>query len=264
MGVSTIAKDLQNEIRRYLFGQLAEADEERLELRLLTEPAFVEEFDTVVDEVTDQYVRDELADSERDSFEKSFLTTAEGKKKLRFASELLDQAGERVAEITPSVVAAERQPGFFDWIPAFWQSQSMRLAATAAAVVIIAGGIFLISKSFRVRSTTYTPLSLSISTSSRADGVPPARVRLESGIAGIQLNLAIPEGERDAKNYRVKLIPGDGGERDFPVEERKEQSVVVKIPASSLPRGSYAIHLFRVESDGTEQRIQGSYLFDIE
>lgn len=259
----TIAKDLQNEMRQYLFRQLAEADEERLELRLLTEPAFVQEFDTVVDEVTDQYIRDELADSERDGFEKGFLTTTDGKKKLRFASELLDRAGERVAGITPSVVVAERRPGFFDWVPAFWQSQSMRLAATAAAVVIIAGGIFLISKSFRVRPTTYAPVSLSISASSRADGVTPARVRLESGIAGIQVNLAIPEEERGAKNYRVELS-GDSGERDFPVEERKEQSVVVKIPASSLPRGSYAIHLFRIDSDGTEQRIRGSYLFDVE
>ena len=52
-GVATITKDQENEIRRYLFGQLPEADEESLELRLLTDPAFVEEFDTIVDEVTE-------------------------------------------------------------------------------------------------------------------------------------------------------------------------------------------------------------------
>ena len=56
-GIVTIKKDQENEIRRYLFGQLPEADEEVLELLLLTEPAFVEEFDTVVDEVTDQIGR---------------------------------------------------------------------------------------------------------------------------------------------------------------------------------------------------------------
>ena len=56
---------MQNEVRRYLLGELEEAEQERIELRLLTDPSFGEEFDTIVDELTDQYVRDELTDDER-------------------------------------------------------------------------------------------------------------------------------------------------------------------------------------------------------
>ena len=82
-GAATITKEQENEIRRYLFGQLQEADEESVELRLLTDPAFVEEFDTIVDEVTDQYVRKELSDSDRKGFEKSYLTTTEGRQKSK-------------------------------------------------------------------------------------------------------------------------------------------------------------------------------------
>ena len=145
-GVATINKDQENEIRRYLFGQLPEADEESLELRLLTEPAFVEEFDTVVDEVTDQYVRKELTDSERKGFEESYLTTAEGRQKVRFTSELLERAA---AERGAAVVKPVTAPGFFDRVHAFWQVQSLRLAATAAAVVIIAGWTVLRLKSFQ-------------------------------------------------------------------------------------------------------------------
>lgn len=63
---------MQNEVRRYLLGQLEAAGEERIELRLLTDPSFGEEFDTIVDELTDQYVNNELTDEERERVEKYF------------------------------------------------------------------------------------------------------------------------------------------------------------------------------------------------
>src|ERR1051325_4151382 len=72
-GATIIVKDGQNEVRRFLLGQLEDADQERIELRLLTDPSFGEEFDTIVDELTDQYVRNELPDDERERVEKYFL-----------------------------------------------------------------------------------------------------------------------------------------------------------------------------------------------
>jgi hypothetical protein len=201
-GVATITKDLENEIRRYLFGQLPEADEERLELRLLSEPAFVEEFDTVVDEVTDQYVRDELEAGERKGFEKSYLTTSEGKQKVRFTSELLERAA---AERGPAVVKPIPEPGLFDRISALWQVQSLRLAAIAAAVVMIVGGAYLALRP----AMNYATLALSISTASRGEGPAPAKVKLESGVPGLEVNLAIPEQAKGAKDYRVKLVNVD-------------------------------------------------------
>ncbi len=58
MGVSIIITEEKNEVRLYLLGQMGEAEEERVELRLLTDPSFGEDFDTVVDEITDKYVGD--------------------------------------------------------------------------------------------------------------------------------------------------------------------------------------------------------------
>ncbi len=244
---------------------MEEAGTEELELRLLTEPSFVEEFDTVVDEVTDQYARNELEASERRVFEAKFLATAEGQQKLSFASELLERAiAERDDAVPKPVSESDGKPGFFEWIGTFWQSQSMRLAASGAAVVIIAVGIFLISDSFRSRSKDFAMLDLSISNSTRGGGNAPASVKLESGIGGIQANLAIPEQARGAKDYRVKLIPGDGPERDLTVDHRTDQVVIVKVPASLLRRGQYAIQMFSVHSDGTSPRIPGSYYFDVE
>jgi hypothetical protein len=257
-GVATITKDLENEIKRYLFGQMPEADEEDLELRLLSDPEFVEEFDTVVDEVTDQYVRDELEGSERKGFEKRFLTTAAGQQKVKFTSELLERAA---AERGRTVVKPVPEPGFFDRISAFWQVHSLRIASTAAAVVIIAVGFYLIWPS---GSTNYAMLSLSISTANRAENAAPAKVKLESGMAGVEVNLAIPEQAKGAKDYQIKLVSADLSEHDLKIDKRDDQTVTVKIPASLLSRGQCAIQISRLTPNGSYTRIPGSYYFNIE
>ena len=256
-GVATISKDQENEIRRYLFGQLPEADEERLELRLLSDPAFVEEFDTVLDDVTDQYVRNELDASEQKRFETGYLTTAEGQQKVRFASELLERA---TAERRGPVVKPIPEPGFFERLGAFWQVQSLRLAAIAAAMVIIAGGAYLALRP----AMNYATLALSISTATRGQASAPARVKLESGVPGVEVNLAIPEQAKGAKDYRVKLVSGDESEQDLAIEKRDDQTVTVRIPASSLSPGQYAIKMFRLNPDGSFTRIPGSYFFNVE
>ena len=252
-GVGTISKDEENEIRRYLFGQLPEADEERLEIRLLSEPSFVEEFDTVVDEVADQYVRNELQGSEREGFQKSYLSTEQGRQKLRFTSELLERAANREAPV-PVI-----QPGFFDRLRAFWRVHSLRLAATAAAVVIIAIGLILI---WPPGSTNYAMVRLSISNANRGEGPAPQKVKLESGVPGVEVNLVIPEQAKGAEAYSLKLVV-DGTPHDLQIDKRADQTLTVKIPASSLTRGQYAIQLSRIDA-GTVTRIPGSYYFNIE
>lgn len=252
-GVTNISKDQENEIRRYLFGQLPEADEERLEIRLLSEPSFVEEFDTVVDEVTDQYVHDELQGSERKGFEESYLRTAQGRQKLRFTSELLERAANR--DVPVPVI----QPGFFDRVRAFWQVQSLRLAATAAALAMIAGGYYLTLRP----AMNYATLALSISTANRGEGPAPQKVKLESGVPGVEVNLAIPEQAKGAKEYSLTLVGGDGTLHDLQIEKRDDQTLTVKIPASSLSRGQYAIQISRLDA-GTVTRVPGNYYFNIE
>jgi len=255
-GVATINKDEENKIRGYLFGQLPEADEESLELRLLSEPAFVEEFDTVVDEVTDQYVRNELQGSERKGFQESYLRTDEGRRKVRFTSELLERAAKRGAVVP----VPTEESGFFDRVRALWRLQSLRLAATTAAVAMIAGGAYL---SLRP-AMNYAPLALSISTASRGEGPVAGKVKLESGVPGVEVSLAIPEQAKGAKDYRVKLVSGDGTLHDLQIEKRDDQTVTVKIPASLLSRGQYAIQISRLNPDGTDTRIPGNYYFNIE
>ena len=72
-GAVTIKNNEKNKVKDYLLGRADEADAEQLELRLLTDPAFGEEFDTIVDELTDEYVGNELQEPERKRVEQYFL-----------------------------------------------------------------------------------------------------------------------------------------------------------------------------------------------
>ena len=246
-------------MRQYLLGELGEADEESFELRLLTDPAFGEEFDTVVDEVTDQYIQNDLQDGERQRVEQYFLTTTERQQKLEFASELLRHAkAERGPEqfAVPQVV--ETPPGLLEKIRAFLATRSFApFAAMAATLVVVASVSF-----YLLRPGSYTSLDLAMSGSNRAESTFPPRSKMPG--AGIHINLAIPESAKGAPDYRVKLINGDAVEKDLPIEERNDQTIKVTAPASSVTRGRNVIQLWKVKPDGSVDRVQGSYFFDVE
>jgi hypothetical protein len=259
---------VQNEVRRYLLGELEEAEQERIELRLLADPSFGEEFDTVVDELTDQYVRDELTVDERKRAEKHFLSAPERRGKLEFATELLSRAdaerGQRaersqVATVRPIVPPAT--PSFLDQIRAFWRRPTLAHGGLIAAVLLVVVGLVFFLLSFG-NSSEYMALNVPLSISDRAESVAPVSAQLAG--AGLELNLPIPDQAKDARELRLRLIDENGVERDLTLAERTDQAMKVRIPADWLSRGSYVIHLSRVKDDGSTERVRGSYNFVIE
>ena len=258
--MSIIIKEDKNEIRRYLLGQLEEADQERLELRLLTDPSFSEEFDTVVDEIADQYAGDELEGKEREGVEQHFLQSTERQQKVLFARELIQRAAsERGARRV-----ADPKPRFWESVSAFWgrQSLSPRTAMVMATLVIAVGLAFLVGTVFFPPSGTDVFLALNINTSDRASGseIPP--VKLGPGTRRLRISLKLPAQTPPAQTYRVELLDDQERSRDLPIEEAA-QSVIVTIPANEIARGSYIIRLYTVNADGTEQRIRGNYVFNV-
>ena len=256
---------MQNEVRRYLLGELEEAEQERIELRLLTDPSFGEEFDTVVDELTDQYVRDELTDDERKRAEKHFLSTPERQQKLEFATELLNHAdaerGERSQMATVRPVVAPAIPSLLDQIRAFWRRPTLAHGGLIAAVLLVVAGLVFFLLSFG-KSAEYMALNVPLSSSDRAESVAPVSAQLAG--AGLELNLPIPEQAKDAQDLKLKLIDENGVERDLTIAERTDQAIKVRIPADWLSRGSYVIQLSMVKPDGNVERVRGSYNFVVQ
>ncbi len=265
-GELIIVKNEKNEIRRYLLGQLDTESEERLELSLLSDASFIEEFDTTVDEITDQYVRNELQATERQQVEQYFLKSTERKNKARFAAELLQAADEQAGKVEDAVVrpAITTEPGIFERIRLFLSgpSVSLRLATALTAMVILVGVVYQISRPGP--SGNFAVVNLTISTSDRATGSKPETVKLSPGTPGIRFVLNVPDQSPPAKSYRVELIDEQEVPRNLPVKEWNAQSVIVEVPANKITRGSYLIHLHVLKLDNKEERIRGSYSFVVE
>lgn len=251
-------------MRRFLLGQLDEAGQEKIELLLLTDRAFVDEFDTVVDELTDQYVRNELNNDERARVEKYFLNTPERQQKLEFATELLSRAdaerGERVERLTVS----EPKLSWFEQILAFLKQPTFARGALAAAAIVIVGSLVLTPVVLRnFYPAQNVAVELAISSADRATGATPTRVKMPWRSSGLDATLNLPEQDRDGKAYRVELR-GSAGKENLTVSGRTDQAIKVTVPSTMLSSGSYVINVFKMKADGIEERVRGSYYLDVE
>ena len=213
-------------------------------MRLLTDPAFGEEFDTVVDEITDEYLQNDLPDEERERVQQYFLSSAERQSKLEFAAELLRRAEAQRGKKEGS------KAGVLEQIAAFWRRPAFAL--TVAGLLVVAGLIYFVVR--RDNPTNYLAMNLTISAADRAEGAEPVKVKLPANTS-LRITLTIPANARGAKDYVARLVGGS----ELQIDERNEQTVTVTIPAGSLSPGTYAIQLFK-----DKQRIPGSYFFAVE
>lgn len=120
-----MARAEEHKIRKYLLGQLPEAEEEQVELRLLTEPDFAEEYDIVVNELTDDYIAGKFEGEELKQVEEHFFKSSDRRNKLKFAVALKKRKAELDAD-----------KGKKNWFSPY--------LAIAAAVALLAGGGFYI------------------------------------------------------------------------------------------------------------------------
>lgn len=259
---------MKNEVRRYLLGQLTEADEERLELRLLTEPDFIEEFDTIVDEITDQYVSGELPSSERKQVEKYFLTARQRRENLNFASTLINHAAaSRNVKAAPVVEMAPRlpKPGWWERLWAFWtpQNAAVRVALSTAVVVIALGLVFIAIRPMSGPQNIVS-VELRVSSSDRAEGPQSERLTLAPDTDAVRILLHLPESSTQYANYRVEMVTQDNTRRFLEVGEQNPRTVTALVPADMLPRGRYALNVFGVRPDGNEERLPDTYFLTVE
>src|SRR5947207_3162054 len=80
----------------------------------------------------------------------------------------------------------------------------------------------------------------------------------------LRIFLTLPEGSAPATRYRAELLNENGETKSFETAGQDSRSVSVVIPSAQLARGQYVLKLFKTEADGAEQRVGGSYLFNVE
>lgn len=94
-GGTHIVQESDNQLKRYLLGELEEPEEEQLELRLLTDPDYARQFDLAVDEIVDRYVAGKFTGAELKRVRDYFFNSKERLEKLRFALALKEQKSRR-------------------------------------------------------------------------------------------------------------------------------------------------------------------------
>jgi hypothetical protein len=244
-----ITVETKSEIRRYLLGQLDEASGERLELRLISEPEVVEEFDVVVDELIDDYVAGELSEVDRQKAESHFLVAPERQEKLVLARALRTFVHKnRKASPQTSTIPPKRIPAYI------W--------ATAIALFVVLG-LAAAWTLTRQRPTQTVALTLNITTSERGTATRPERITIDSNVGELRLSLRLPDNEPKSSNYRVVLVNADGTSQDIPVDRVNDQFVVVSVDTSTLTSSTYALGLSAIDVNKNERRLNGSYLFEL-
>lgn len=253
-------------------GALDEETRQVVERRLMAEEEFFEELLVAEEELTDQYLNEELSADERRGFEGHFLSTPERRRKLRFAKAF----GRYVAENSPAAraVAVESRPlrahaaTATTWagrIRAFWGAQgfALRTAMSFAAVVLIIGAVWFLLPPPPAPGTFVT-ISLSPSAVTRGGGDGPQGVRLTPGTDALKINLTLPGGAAEGSRFRVELEDEGGAIESLAAERLDAQTVSVVVPSSRLRRGQYALRVFESGAGGAERRTSDNYLLNVE
>lgn len=237
-----------------------------MELRLLTNAAYAEEFDIIVDEITDQYVAGEFQGEDRERVEQYFLTAAERHNKLIFASTLVHYASvesDDQAVVTPQPYVPAHST-LFERARALWrnQTQALRVATAVAALVIISAVVVTVTRS--PHPPTFVALALHLSSENRSEASQPKTVKLPPKNGGLRISMYLPNQSTPSSKYRVELVSEDGARRSLAIEKQDPQVVTVEVLASSITPGLYAAKLIAVNADGTEKPLNGSYFFRVE
>lgn len=130
---------------RYLLGQMSEEEQERIEEGYLGDREFFERLLAVEDELIDAYVRDRLSHAERERFENHFMRTPARRERVEFAREWMSfvsspmKKREVVPAKLPSLRESVRMKNIVVWLP------------LAAAVALAIGGAWLFMQTAQLR-----------------------------------------------------------------------------------------------------------------
>lgn len=134
-------------IVRYLLGGLPEAEQVRLEERAFAERAFLRDIEAAENDLIDDYVRGALTETERQQFERRFLSSAERQKKVEFARAL--------AHVVPAVAAQPATTHWWDaWLALFrGRHLAWQFSMATAAVLLVLGiaWVFTVSRGLRTQ-----------------------------------------------------------------------------------------------------------------
>ncbi len=129
-----------NRMVAYLLGTLTEDEQTRFELEVLAHDDRYEDMLAVEDELTYAYLQNELSADDRARFEARLASTPAGRQRAAFAGALLDVIGAVPAAPGARPASAASSSGRR---PAMWPSSAYAWLQVAAAIAVMAGGVWM-------------------------------------------------------------------------------------------------------------------------
>src|SRR5262249_3195292 len=145
-------------IAGYLLGKLNEADQNRIDEEL-GEPEFYERVTTVEDRLIDDYAQGRLSGADSELFEKHLLRTSRQRERVRLARVFFGVVNEINEEKEQPPIVSRQTSTDRETARSWWQSllDYVRVsnlipasAMAAAALVMLAGGAWMIWKAFEM------------------------------------------------------------------------------------------------------------------
>lgn len=149
----------ENEIRRFLLGEMAGDERTAFEAGFLADQDQFESVKVVEDELIEAYVRGQLDAATNEKFERRFLTTAKRRERVAFTRAMLEKLAPPKQEI---IYTANASPSLLGSLAEFFKRPAFA-GATAFAVLLIALAGWLLFRTPRtkeieiVRQDTPTP-----------------------------------------------------------------------------------------------------------
>ena len=240
----------QASIREYLLGRLNEAEQEQIEERLMVEDELFEELEILKGELIEEYREGDLTRNERETLESGFLSSPEGRQRQAFAV-AVGCLGQRQRSKPEPV-------GVFERLMAFFRQPQWAFGTVGLATVGIAAVLLVWSTR---QPAKYVAVTLNSSAVTRSTGDPQhPKVTIPSDVTGLRVSLTLPQPATPGARYRVELDKRPNRTTLQPVGQ-DANSVSVVIPANEVPPGFYALVIYEIKADGTEQHIPGNYYF---
>jgi hypothetical protein len=242
----------------YLLNELTEREAEEFEEQCFAQPEWpAGDLESAEDDLIEAYVRNELTPERRRRFEEHYLITAAREDRV-----LLAKSFQCVA-----CSAASSKWTWTDQLKRFLNTQSLIPKYATVAIVLVLGAVLLIwSMGRHSAPRTFANLNLTIASDNRTvnnSTTPTQKLTLPLGADALRVSLKRPELPPEGSTYSVQLENVKGPLNTFEIESQDADYLKVVIPADYLTPGQYALKLWRINKDGTKQRINGSYFFDV-
>jgi len=240
----------------YLLHELTEEEAERFEEQCFALDEWPADLESAEQELIDAYLNNELSKDRRLRFEKNYLTSD-----TRKARVLTAESFHKVLPPTPPRQKATLK----EQLQAFLQRPAVPQAA-AAILLLAISAVLLAPVLLRGRRPpqTFKRLDLAMSSSNRDTGAQTVKVALPITADALEVYLKLPEPSANAARYRVQWENTNDNLGDLQIASQDGQSAVVVIPSGRIKPGQYALKLFRINQDGTEERVNGNYYFTAE